>query len=285
MNFTAENHQYLAERLASVVAHKPPVRLRASSVGDLFDCPDRWIAVHIEGLRVAQNFRATMGTAIHAGTAHFDTEVLNGQMPSLMAATECTAETLRNSEEDTVWDMKRDQAESIAVALTHKYCTQESPKHHFTAVEKTCESLVLSDVGIELTGSVDRIREAGNRYGPADLKSGVQAVNSEGQAKTQAHAPQLGVYSLLGEVSTGKPMELPSLVIGMQTAKTRENQRIASTEVHGVREVLLGDDTRPGLLFNAALMIHGVIPPYGNPRSMLCHQKFCPRFNNCFWRK
>ena len=275
----------LQESLNGASKGKPPGRLRASSVGDLFDCPDRWIAVHLEGLRVRQNFRATMGTAIHAGTAHFDTEVLNGQTPSLMAATECAVDALRNSEEETVWDMRREEAEGIAVSLTHKYCTEESPKHHFVEVEKTCESLVLSDVGLEITGQVDRIREVGNKYGPADLKSGVQAVNREGHAKTQAHAPQLGVYSLLAEVSTGKRMELDSLVIGMQTAKTRENQRIASTEVSGVREVLLGDDTRPGLLFNAALMIHGVIPPYGNPRSMLCHQKFCPRFNNCFWRK
>lgn len=276
----------LQESLADAIKGKPPVRLRASSVGDLFDCPDRWIAVHIEGLRVRQNFRATMGTAIHAGTAHFDTEVLNGQTPSLMAATECTAEALRNSDEETVWDIRREEAEGIAVSLTHKYCTEESPKHHFVEVEKTCESLVLTDVGLEITGQVDRIREVGNKYGPADLKSGVQAVNRDGHAKTQAHAPQLGVYSLLGEFSTGKPMELPSLIIGMQTAKTRENQRIAATEVNGVREVLLGNDERPGLLFNAALMIHGVIPPYGNPRSMLCHEKFCPRYNNnCFWRK
>lgn len=280
-----ETYQHLNEALQSAVKKVPPVRLRASSVSDLFDCPERWIAVHLEKKSVAQNFRATMGTAIHAGTAHFDTEVLNGQVPSVMAATECTVKTLREHDEETVWDMRRDDAERIAVALTNKYCNEESPRHHFVEVEKTCESLVLADVGIEITGQVDRIREVGNQYGPADLKSGVQAVNRDGEAKTQAHAPQLGVYSLLAEVSTGKPMNLPSLVIGMQTAKTRDHQRIAATEVHGVREVLLGDESRPGLLFNAALIIHGIIPPFGNPRSFLCHQRFCPNFNTCFWRR
>lgn len=285
MNFTADNHQYLAERLATLVANRPPVRLRASSVGSLFDCAERWVAIHMLGMKSPQRDRTAMGTAIHAGTALFDQEVLDGQTPSVLAATEAAIEALRNPEEETIWDLKRDECESIVAGLTNKYCREESPKHHFVAVEAKCESLILSDVGLELTGSVDRVESKDNKYGVADLKSGVQAVSREGEAKTQAHGPQLGVYEILGEFSTGVAMELPAQVIGMQTGKSRDSQRIAVSEVPGAKSILLGDESRPGLLFNAALIIHGIIPAFGNPRSMLCTEKYCPNYKNCFYRK
>lgn len=285
MSFTAENHQFLADRLASVVSNKPPVRLRASSVGTLFDCAERWVSIHIHGMKSPQRDRTAMGTAIHAGTALFDQEVLDGQTPSVLAATEAAIEALRNPEEETIWDLKRDECESIVAGLTTRYCQEESPKHNFVAVEAKCESLTLEDVGIELTGSVDRVESKDGKYGIADLKSGVQAVSRDGEAKTQAHGAQLGVYEILGEHSTGMAMQLPAQVIGMQTGKNRDSQRIAVSEVLDAKSILLGNENRPGLIFNAALMIHGIIPAFGNPRSMLCTEKYCPNFKNCFYRK
>lgn len=271
-------------QLLDLLPNRPPVRLRASSVSDLFDCADRWCSVHLEGKRVPQTDRAAMGTAIHAGTAHYDTEILNGQAPSILAATQCAVDTLRDSDEDTVWDLRRDEAESIAAALTNKYCREESSKHEFVAVEAKCESLILNDVSLELTGSTDRIFRNELQFGVADIKSGIQAV-SHGEAKTQAHAPQIGVYEILGEASTGVRIDLPAKIIGMKTGKTPAGQEIATSEIRDAKAVLLGDENRPGLLHHAALIIHGIIPPFGNPRSMLCNKKFCPNFNDCFWRR
>lgn len=275
----------LQESLADLIKGKPPVRLRASSVGSLFDCAERWIAIHMLGMKSPQRDRSAMGTAIHAGTALFDQEILDGQTPSVLAATEAAVNALRNPEEETVWDLKRDECESIVVGLTNKYCREESPKHNFVAVEAKCESLILADVGIELTGSVDRVEAKENEFGIVDLKSGVQAVSREGEAKTQAHGAQLGTYEILGEYSTGMAMQLPAQIIGMQTSKTRDSQRIAVSEVPDAKSILLGDENRPGLIFNAALMIHGIIPAFGNPRSMLCTEKYCPNFKTCFYRK
>ena len=44
------------------------IRIRASSIGELFDCPARWEAKHIQGLRLTMGGKAALGKAIHAST-------------------------------------------------------------------------------------------------------------------------------------------------------------------------------------------------------------------------
>lgn len=264
---------------------RPPIRLRASSVGSLFDCPARWIAIHIEGKRTPQSDKAALGTAIHAGTAAFDLEVLNGQTPSVAAATDAAVDSLRNPEHETVWDTDQEKCVSIAASLTAKYCQTEAPKHNFVAVEAKCESLILEDVGLELTGTTDRIEQTARGLGIRDIKSGKQAVGSDGRVKTDGHGAQMGVYELLAEASTGVAMTAPAQIIGLQTNLTADKQRIGTGEIEGAKLALLGDDQHQGLLTSAALIAHGVIAPWGNPKSMMCHQNYCANFNTCFWRK
>ena len=43
--------------------------IRASSWADLFDCPARWYAKNVQGLRLPSSGAAALGTAVHAGTA------------------------------------------------------------------------------------------------------------------------------------------------------------------------------------------------------------------------
>jgi len=265
---------------------KPPVTIRASSFGSLFDCPARWIAIHLEGRRVPQNGKAALGSALHAGTAVFDTERVAGQVPSVEAAVDAALEAIRKPTSETDWEGEKDKAESVALTLTAKYCREESPKHDFVAVEASVESLLITDLNIILTGTTDRVeRTDEGLFGIRDIKSGKQAVGTDGKAKTQGHAAQMGVYELVAEAATKLPMRAPAQIIGLQTNLTPDKQRIGTGEIEGAKEVLLGDDGNTGLLVTAAKLVHGEIPPWGNPKSMMCHNRYCPSFKTCFWRR
>ena len=54
------------------------ITIRASSLGNLFDCPARWAATHIDGLRTPSNGKARLGTAVHASTAVYDQSTIDG---------------------------------------------------------------------------------------------------------------------------------------------------------------------------------------------------------------
>lgn len=265
---------------------KPPVVIRASSFGSLFDCPERWIAIHLEGRRVPQNGKAALGTAIHAGTAAFDSERVAGQVPSIATAQDVAVEAIRKPREDTNWEGEQADAEKIALSLTAKYCQEESPKHNFVAVEASVDSLLISDLNIILTGTTDRVELTEyDGHGIRDIKSGKAAVGTDGRAKTHGHGAQMGVYELVAEAATGLPITAPAQIIGLQTNKTAASQRIGTGEIVGARDVLLGDEEHTGLLVTAARLVHGELPPWGNPKSMMCHGNYCPSYNTCFWRR
>lgn len=262
-----------------------PITIRASSFGSLFDCPQRWLSIHLDGKRSPQNSNAALGTALHAGTALFDAERVAGQVPSLSAAEDAAVDSIRNPRDETDWEGERDKAEGIARSLTAKYCREESLKHEYIAVEANVEALHITDLGIILTGTTDRVEATEDGNGIRDIKSGKQAVGTDGKAKTQGHAAQLGVYELVAEAATGLPITAPAAIIGLQTNLTPDKQRIGTGEIIGAREVLLGDGANTGLLVTAAKLVHGEIPPWGNAKSMMCSKKYCPIFQTCFWRR
>ena len=147
----------------------------------------------------------------------------------------------------------------------------------------TCERLEISDLGIALTGTTDRIRQTAEGLGVADLKTGKTAVGSDGVAATGKHALQIGVYELLAEHSTGQQITAPGQIIGMNTAKTPASQRIGTGEVRNAKSLLIGSEGSPGALEIASKIIHSGMF-YGNARSQLCTPKFCPIYGACKWR-
>lgn len=262
-----------------------PVTIRASSIGALMDCPARWLAIHREGRRVPTTHQAKLGHAVHAGTAVFDRERVAGQTPSLTAATDAAVETVLRPTEDVAWDdNKPEDVADVAASLTSRYCTLFAPTVEYAAVEVEPDALHLTDLGIVLTGTTDRVCRAAGGLGVADLKTGKTAVKADGSVETKGHAGQLGVYEILAEAGIGQPMAAPAQIIGLQTNLTPEKQRIAAVEVAGCKEVLLGDELQTGLLPVAARLAHGEMT-FGNPRSIMCSPKFCPRYSNCFWRR
>lgn len=264
-----------------------PVQVRASSLSALLDCPARWLSIHRDGKRVPTSQKALLGRAVHAGTALYDSERLAGQTPSVDAATQCAVHAFEHPGEDVATeedDGKVEQAKGIAASLTGRYCTLYAPTTRYAAVEVGVDSLHLTDLAIVLSGTADRVRVTDDGLGVTDLKTGKTAVDARGVVATKGHAVQLGVYTLLAEAAMHARMTAEAQVVGLQTNVTPDKQRIAAAEVAGVREVLVGTEDQDGVLAVAARLAHGEMT-FGNPRSMMCSNVYCPIYHNCFWRR
>ena len=263
------------------------VTVRASALSDFLDCPARAEAKHLLGKRCPQSSNALLGKAIHASTAVFDASTLAGQGITVNEAAGAAVDAIHKPDEEVAFteDDDPNEMEGIAVALHTRYCTQIAPTQKYLAVEVACDRLEITDIGLALTGTTDRIRATDEGNGVADLKSGKAAVRADGTVETKGHRYQIGVYELLAERASGLPITAPGEVIGLQVAKTERGQRVAKSEpIHNARDVLVGDQDSPGVLEMVARMIHtGSFP--GNPRSMLCHSRYCPIFQTCKYRR
>ncbi len=258
------------------------ITIRASSLAELFDCPARWSAKNLEGLRLPKSAAAQLGTAVHAGTAAFDSSRLPGGVPiTADDAAGALVDAIHKPEESVEWeDTALNDAERIALALHSKYCADIAPKQIYRGVEVRCEKLELPDLGIALTGTTDRVRETSAGLGISDLKTGGRAVGTDGHAVTQGHAVQLGVYELLAEHAMGLDITAPAQIVGMNTGKTPAAQRVGTGEVPNAKSALIGTEEQLGLLEHASRLIHGGVF-YGNSKSVLCNAKYCPAYAKC----
>lgn len=264
------------------------ISIRASSLSDLLDCPARWEAKHVRGLRLPSGPRAIMGKALHASTARFDLSTMAGAGLTADEAAGAAVDTIRKPEEDVDW--KADEeitpavAEKIALGLHRTYCAEIAPGQEYLGVEVTCEDLTITDLGLTLTGTTDRVRRDNlGRKGIGDIKASGTAVAADGKVKTAGHGVQLAVYELLAGHALGESMEAPAQIIGMQTGKTANGQRVGVGECPSCMTALLGDEDRPGLLQHASRLIHSG-NFFGNPRSQLCSEKYCPAWRVCHYR-
>lgn len=260
--------------------------IRASSWGALFDCSYRWEAIHLDGMRNIVGLRAALGTAIHAGTAVFDQARIDDSGVTADDAAGVLVEKLRDPANE--YDANRDdltvkEAERVGISLLTKYCFEVSPKYQFVAVEMETKPLEIDCGGgtiVRLTGTMDRarIKFGSSGVGIADLKSGSVAVQ-KGAAVTKGHSPQIGTYELLYEHSTGRQITDDAEIIGLKTKGTLE---IATGTVVNAKRMMVGTDEQPGLIqFAAEMFKSGNF--YPNTKSMLCSEKYCPRFKTCFF--
>ena len=258
------------------------ISIRASSMAELFDCPARWEAKNLLGMRMPSSGAARLGTAIHAGTAAFDQAKLDGNPITPDDAAGEFVRTLHGTDEEVEWDdASPNDAERIGLALHTRYCAQIAPHQDYVAVELKCERMEITDLGIALTGTTDRVRRAASgELGIADLKSGTRAVSADGAVATAGHGPQMGVYEILAQHAIGAPIAAPAQIIGLQTGKTATAQRVGTAEIAGARDALVGSEDSPGLLQHASRLVHSG-SFYGNPKSVLCSGKYCPRHPTC----
>lgn len=264
--------------------------LRASSWPSFYDCSHRWYWENVMRLRSPSSGPATLGTAIHAGTAHFDQATMDGQPVSVLEAVDASREALAHPEEEVQWDdnLTPKEADTFAIALTTKYCQEVAPTRTYVGIELQCEALDIETRHgvIRVTGKTDRVRElADGRRGISDLKSGKTATskNEDGtrKATTKGHHLQLGIYTLMAEQASGELMEAPAEIVGLQTTKEAP---VATGEIADVKSPLLGTSEYVGLIEMAAAMLKaGSFPP--NPKSMLCSKKYCAAYaHHCKFR-
>ena len=262
------------------------IEIRASALADFLDCPARAEARHLLGKRMPSGGAAQLGTAIHASTAVFDQSTLDHAGITIDEAASVAVDVIRQPGTDVVWDddYTAKEAEKTAIALHGRYCREVAPKQNYIAVEVKCDRLEIADIGLALTGTTDRVRETENGFGIGDLKTGKTAVAADGSVKTSGFATQIGVYELLAERASGIPITEPAQIIAMQTGKTNKSQRVGIAQIVGARELLVGEEDSPGILEIVARMINqGDF--YGNPRSQLCGERWCPIWATCRWRK
>lgn len=262
------------------------VTLRASAVSDFLDCPARAEARHLLHKRMPMRSRALLGIAVHASTALYDQSALDGAGITSDEAAGAAVDAINKPSDDMDWEGEEGpkEIESIAVALHGRYCSEIAPKQDYAAVEVKCERLEISDLGLALTGTTDRVRKTGEGYAISDLKTGKSAVSADGHVETKGHAFQLGIYELLAQAASGLDITGPAQVIGMTTGKTERGQRVGLGEIKETRSVLLGEEDSPGVLQVISGMIHAG-SFVGNPRSMLCNVKYCPIYAQCKFRR
>lgn len=266
----------------------PSVTVRASSWAGLFDCAYRWEGIHLLGMRNPAGLRASLGTAIHAGTAVFDQGRLDNAGISAGDAAGAMMDSLHDPENE--FDSGRDdltmrEAESIGVSLVSKYCVDVSPNYNFLAVEMETSPLDIDCGGgvvVRLTGTMDRarIKKSTAGIGIADIKSGGAAVQ-KGAAVIKGHGAQIGTYELLYEHTTGQKITSESEIIGL---KTRGKPEIATGSIKNAKQIMVGGDDHPGLIELAAHMF-STGKFYPNPKSMICSEKYCPRWQSCNFRE
>lgn len=263
------------------------ITIRASGLSEWFDCAARAEARQLLGKRTPSSGKALLGRAIHASTAVYDKSTIEGGGVTVDEAAGAAVDAIHKPDDEILLDddERQDQLEKVAVALHTLYCNKIAPTQQYAAVEVQCERLEISDLGIALQGTTDRVRKVDDGYGIADLKSGGSAVSADGKVPTKGAAYQLGVYELLAQVASGVAITAPARVIGLQTGKTERGQRVAlSDPVTGARDVLIGEPDSPGVLEIVSKMINsGTFP--GNPRSMMCNPKYCPIYSTCKFRR
>ena len=260
---------------------RSPVKVRASSLAELFDCPARWEAKNILKKYIPSSDFARLGTAVHAATAAYDLANLNQAAISIDDAISVGVDSIHSKDEETFWsDLTPQSAENISVSLVSKYCRNIAPTQQYVGIEVTCPDLPITDLGLILTGTIDRVRQENGEYGIADIKTGKTAVNAQNKAVTAGHKPQLAIYELLVSHAINQEITAPAQIIGMQTGATDKAQRIAIGLISNARDMLIGNEFQSGLLQNAANLIHSG-NFYGNSKSYLCGVKYCPIYDNC----
>lgn len=256
--------------------------MRASSISDWLDCAYRAEGKYLLGMRNPASGPAHLGTSIHHGTAVFDQARVDRSPITPDDAAGAFVDRLNHPDEAVDWgESSVKDAERIGLRLTSRYCTEVSPRYEFQAVEMTTTPLDITMDGmtIQLTGTMDRsrLRTEGSGVGVIDLKSGKRAVDANGRANTVGHVFQLAAYELLTEHTTGRSITEPAEIIGLSTGK---DARIGTAKVPNAKAALLGLPGEKGVLeMLASDLKAGTFRP--NPRSALCSERYCPRWNSC----
>jgi len=223
---------------------------------------------------------ALIGTAVHAGSAAYDVARKAGTPITLNDAASVARDAVEHPAEEVDWrnDAHTPKgATDLAGTLTGAYVAQLADTMTFVSIEEQLPAATLrvQDVNITLTGHVDRIRiDESGTVGIIDVKTG-KKINAA------THRAQLGVYRTLATLA--KPelsINGADEIIAISTSQgTVERIQLPGNAM----DLLVGSEGKSGLLHHVATIVKGEAF-YGNPRSQLCSEKYCPRHGVCSYR-
>ena len=272
--------EFLEKKMAMKV-----IPIRASSMADLMECPARWQAIQVMGLSTPARVSTWLGTSLHKTLEVYDkSKMASGAAIQISDAQSLFTDTLWNPTEEVIGDeADYKKAEKNGLELVRKYAETIAPNRKYVAVEVTCPKLdvIVEGVVIRLSGTVDRIRQSeSGGYGVSDVKSGANVVSADETVDVDPHRGQIGVYEILASAVTGQEMTEPGEIIGLGA---NGKARVATGEVKNAAEMLVGTDERPGLLQYAARIVKNELY-FGNPKSILCSEAYCPIHGRCRFR-
>jgi hypothetical protein len=268
---------------------QPDAVVRASSMPAAFDCGLRWKETQLLGKKMPSTPPALIGSAAHAGTAVFDQARMDGVEGCVDDAMDAARDIIAHPQYEIDWNgEKPSDAITIAANLTLSYCNDIAPRYTYVSVETACKPLDIeakNGTVIRFTGHIDRKRVSGDKFGISDLKTGVRIMRADGTVNTQTSGAQLATYELLemmDAATSGIESILPAEVIALPTSGKHKPTTATILNPH---HVLIGDPARgeKGLIDDLADMLKYDIFP-GNPRSTLCHAKYCPIYKTCRYR-
>lgn len=275
------------------------ITARASSLPTFADCAARWYAQQVERISSPPGPRTILGSATHYSTALHDQAIIDGNPLRPDESAGAALDYLREHRDEVNWrglddddtPLRENEVQRISVALHTRYCTEIAPTRRYSAVEPVLGSVEIdcgNGVVVRLTGQADRIREELVDGEPTEIvsdeKTGARAVNARGEVDVKGHVFQVASYKVLRRTATGKAMNRKTEIIGLATGKTPESQRVGVGYCLDAEETLIGTPDQPGLLQAIAQAARSGLF-IGNPKSSLCSARYCPIFNNCFWRK
>jgi hypothetical protein len=278
---------------------RPDYTIRASSLPTFFDCPERWAEQHPQfgNKRMPSGAAATIGSAVHIGTAKFDMARLLRIVPSAEESIEAAVQYVRDPSEEVLWDdYTKAEAKDIVARLTQNYCIGFASRFQFDAVEMPMDNWDVQAANgliIRFTGTIDRRRvlnfaaigdkPAYTRKGICDVKTGANVISASGEVNTKVSGAQIAQYELLEILQTktlGKADLLPAMIFAFPT---KGKHQPAAAEIKSPHRLLTGDAHHKGAIdIIADTLKSGNF--WGNARSMLCSPRYCPKFGKCRWQ-
>lgn len=252
------------------------LRIRPSAIESFYSCPFSWGKTFLEGAsQGANNSRASIGTAIHAGVENMWNDAIKSgkKDANIGAMTDAAMESWKEQKQEGVEFGAKENEESCVSEIIKGTETFVEDIVPFTSIPTAVEEFYKIDIAgnpfiKELGGTIDYISDDTI----ADVKTSKRKSGPEG------HTVQQSTYKMLANAN-GRNIEhnlIQQVVLTKNPtgAILQLEADIAQAKylINGMLDVmdLLAKDVAP---------IETILRP--NPKHIFCSERFCPHYKCC----
>lgn len=266
--------------------------LRPSSIGSYINCQWQWYNVFILGKNTIPGVRAHLGTAIHKSAEVLWQDAMNTGIKDLNVnkATDAAMEEYKEickQQPPEFGDDKPALIENLVVEGTKSFIDDIAPKVDIpVAVEKRYTVEIENPIFNKVSGSLDYVGEKTIH----DIKT------TKKKPTVSNYSLQQGTYAILREANGEK---VDSVKIQAVVLRNPTSKKEASAD--GIILDMVEDNTNPflslevmkdqsryiinNILEKTTVYSKDIVKPEilftGNPKSMLCSNKYCSLYNEC----